>query len=169
MGHVYTIESRFFENRIFPDFRGFWAGGCELVFCQCLASIRSHVSLSRSRIPLPYDINTAHEPIAHTNITKIQIRIQMQIPIWLKRLRHVWNDALKGLGVLPRFWQAMTNVPQQSVLWMEKSQAHQENDVLPVSMLGPTRQWNTVVFTHTHTHTHYEVPQSDNKTTKHDS
>ena len=30
----------FFENRIFPDFRDFWAGGCELVFCQCLASLK---------------------------------------------------------------------------------------------------------------------------------
>ena len=28
----------FFENRIFPDFRDFWAVGCELVFWQCLAS-----------------------------------------------------------------------------------------------------------------------------------
>ena len=28
----------FLENRIFPDFRDFWARGCELVFWQCLAS-----------------------------------------------------------------------------------------------------------------------------------
>ena len=60
----------------------------------------------------------------------------------------------------------MTNVPQLVVLWMRRSQAHQDMiDASPVSMPGPTRQWDTVVFAHTL----WITTVKEKRTTKHDS